>query len=118
MALTKSEKEWIKAIVHDKVNHFESSPETRRAIDSLKENIIRLDGCMEKVEQQMQNRITYKQFYWIIGIILMLTIGVISGGFALLNSKIENISEKQYITNAELSKISGVLEQYDFVNLK
>lgn len=76
--------------------HEQTSPETDRRLTI--------------VETEQKNKVGFKQFYWVIGI--MMTILMTTVGYLI--DQIHDVQANQYEVAREVSKISGTLNNITF----
>ena len=105
---------FIKSMIEDKVKHFESSPETKRAIDNLKEDVAIIREKQAKHDEQISNRVTYKIFIWVVGLLVSLFVSL----SAYIVNQIHDLQEKTYDIKSDVAKITGTLENLDFKIIK
>jgi prefoldin subunit 5 len=111
MPLTKDERDWVEQVIRDRINHYESSPETKRALENLKENLSIFNSHIEKLNVQMEERVTYKTFFWVIGVLM--TISLSLSGYIV--SQVHDLQSKMYTLSNSVSQIAGTINQIEFI---
>ena len=98
MTLTKDEKAWLIAIMEDKIKHLDSSPPTKNALDKMEKKI-----C--KVEEDMKNKVGWKQFMWIVGTYVTISIIILGAIWSQTRANGEIIID----TQIGLANLTGVI---------
>jgi len=96
--------EFLKAMIKSVPVH-RMSEATVMQIANIKERVA-------SVEATVKDKVGFKHFYWVVGImmtLLMTTIGY-------LIDQIHDLQEAQYEVAREVSSISGSLESIEFIN--
>lgn len=91
MTLNKQDKDWMIAIVEDRVNHLDSSPNTKERLS--------------KLEKDMQTKVSWKQFIWIIGLLVTFMTGILAAIYLQVRSN----GELGQQTRVEVSYMRGIL---------
>jgi len=99
MPLNKEEKQWLHLAIESRIDHLTSSPETKKDILSLQSDMKRLDA-------ELKNKVAYKVFFWVVGILL----GIVMSLLAYMTNQIHDIQEKTYTISNSVSTIAGFLE--------
>jgi len=68
-------------------------------------SLLDLSNLKEKIEEQLKSKVGIDQFYWIIGILMAIVIGL----FGVIYAKMEKIDESQNATKTTVSNIQGLL---------
>jgi hypothetical protein len=78
-------------------------------IDDLTSSINNVEGSIKEIFGELKIKINTEQFYWIIGILMMIVVGL----FGVIYAKMEKIDESQNITKNSVSQIQGLLQGAD-----
>ena len=92
MKLTKDDKDWLISSINARVEHIASSPETKKEL--------------KRLDDQIQNRVTYRIFIWILGILLVIIMGL----FSYITTQIHDLRDKTYAISNSVSTIAGYID--------
>lgn len=97
--------EWFTENLPKYLDHNRSSGQTKTAMKSLEDNIGEIKITQKKHSEQILNRVTYKVFIWIIGILMAIWLSV--SGYIV--SQIKDVQDRTYEISNTVSEISGSL---------
>jgi hypothetical protein len=97
---------WVNKNLKSYVEHNTMSEETEKAINSLDNRIVGLEATVKE-------KVGFKHFYWIIGI--MMTLLMTTVGYLI--DQIHDLQRAQYEVAREVSEISGSLSSIEFINI-
>lgn len=85
----------------------------RKEIDNQIKGVYK---TISTLETKIDNKVSYKSFYWVIGAlgaILAVAASVIIGVLGYMSSQIKDVQDKQYQLNKDVSGIVEVFNKYD-----
>ena len=85
-----------------------------KCLEPIKADMIDIKAQIKCNTAEMNQRVTYKAFFTIIGILMSIWLGV-SGYIA---SQIHDLQNKTYMLNQNVSSIDGTLKSIEFIKIE
>lgn len=71
--------------------------------------ICTIETKITNIEKEMKNKVSYKIFFWVFGILL----SVLTGLLGYLVTKVDSIQQITYTTGKDVAEIQGIFKQND-----
>ena len=85
--------------------------DVRISLNNLEDNQKDIYCRLDSIDAHMENKVSYGQFYWVIGILMTIILTV----FGIIYAKIENVYDKASTTQNSVAEIRGILSQLEVV---
>ncbi len=82
----------------------------RQALASeLKENRLAFQAYCEKMNAQLESKVSYKHFYWLVGVFLPILMII----FGYISTQLRDLSVSSSATQQDVASLKGKLSPYD-----
>ncbi len=102
MSLTEKDKQWINSTIQDRFNTMQPSPTTLKKLDAI-------DAKFSHIEDVVDTKVSWKQFFWIIGLLVTICMGMLGAIWYQVRAN----GEVAQSTRNEVSYLKGILSNAD-----